>query len=46
MTRLEDAGARPAPPLSTRLARTAPAVLTALAAAAVPVAWLARRRPR
>jgi len=41
--RRRDAGPRPAPPLGTRLARTAPPVLAALAAAAVPTALLARR---
>jgi len=41
--RRRDAGPRPAPPLSTRLARTGPPVLAALAAAAVPAALLARR---
>ena len=39
-----DASVRPAPPLRTRLARTAPAALAALAAAAVPAVRLARRR--
>ena len=42
--RRRDAGARPAPPLSTRLARTVPVALAALAAAAVPATRLARRR--
>ena len=42
--RRRDAGARPAPPLSTRLARTGPVALAALAAAAVPATRLARRR--
>jgi FAD/FMN-containing dehydrogenase/Fe-S oxidoreductase len=41
--RRRDAGPRPAPPLSTRLARTGPPVLAALAAAAVPAALLGRR---
>ena len=42
--RRRDAGARPAPPLSTRLARTVPVALAAIAAAAVPATRLARRR--
>ncbi len=42
--RRRDAGARPAPPLSTRLARIGPVALAALAAAAVPATRLARRR--
>jgi Fe-S oxidoreductase len=42
--RRRDAGARPAPRLSTRLARTAPVALAALAAGAVPVSRLARGR--
>jgi Mandelate racemase / muconate lactonizing enzyme, N-terminal domain len=44
--RRQDAGARPVPPPGIRLARTGPVVLAALAAAAVPAAWLARRRRR